>query len=65
MVVFFLPALVVYTVIMDSGIGLLLRGILLVLMIPLLSVGLSYILNWLFFLSLIHIYASAYSARAE
>lgn len=49
MVVFFLPALVVYTVIMDSGIGLLLRGILLVLMIPLLSVGLSYILNWLFF----------------
>ena len=29
--------------------GLLLRGILLVLLIPLLSVGLSYLLNWLFF----------------
>ncbi len=49
MVVFFLPAVVAYTVIMDAGLGLLLRGLLLVLLIPLLSVGLSYLLNWLFF----------------
>lgn len=47
--VIFLPALVVYVVIAEAGAAQLLRGLLLFLLIPLLSVGISYILNWLFF----------------
>lgn len=49
MAVFFLPALIAYAVIIGGGVGLVLRGLLLVLLTPLLTVGVSYILNWLFF----------------
>lgn len=46
---FFLPAVIMYGVMVSPGFLTVLRGLIVWLMIPFLSVGISYILSWLFF----------------
>lgn len=47
--VFFLPFLIVYCITMSAGMLVVLRGLLVLLLTPLLPVGISYLLSWLFF----------------
>ena len=47
--VFFLPFLIVYCITMSAGMLVVLRGLLVLLLTPLLPVGISYMLSWLFF----------------
>ncbi len=47
--VFFLPSVIVYIFVAGPGLLTILRCLLVWLMIPLLSVGISYLLGWLFF----------------
>ncbi|MEA4912217.1 MAG: hypothetical protein VB092_06375 [Oscillospiraceae bacterium] len=46
---FFLPTVVVYFVMVDHSAGMLLRGLLVYLLLPLLSVGVAYILSFIMF----------------
>jgi len=50
--VFWMPTLVVYSILIDSSAALFFRGLLFLFLMPLSSMGLSYFISWLMFLAI-------------